>query len=125
MPLSPGLRRCPQRELRPELLHERSRARHWLVGAVRGRERLTASAGPPEVPGGYPSEVELYVATADGGLPKWDKQVACAAYPGTVAYTFLAGGDYEWYCHVPNADVTWTVNYGFAPPFNPAGRSPI
>lgn len=84
-------------------------------------ERITVSGGPPE--DGYPNRVTLYI---DPGIappeevPLGGTQVDCVAYPGTVGYTFLTDGHYRWFCETNGYNVTWTVNCGVAPPFDPA-----
>lgn len=99
----------------------------WFEGQFAAGERLTASAGPPEGGPVAGEKVMLYVDSAPRrDFPLWDLLVACVAYPGTVGYTFLADGGYSWMCvaavpgSVNGSYVTWTIDCGLAPPFNPA-----
>ena len=83
-------------------------------------ERITVSAGPPE--DGPANRVTLYIdpgVAPPEEVPLRDTTVDCVAYPGTVGYTFLADGHYRWFCETNGYNVTWTVNCGVAPPFDP------
>jgi hypothetical protein len=85
----------------------------WIDGHFAAGERLTVSAGQPGGPGG--GSLKLFIENAPG-----DMLVACAGYPGTVGYTFLWGENVSWeVMFTGGPTVTWTIDCGLAPPFNP------
>jgi hypothetical protein len=95
-----------------------------MDGQFAAGERLTVSGGPPD-DGPYPGDMvrlRVDLATPESlmsGEPNDGTLVDCAAYPGTVGYTFLADGLYSWLCEIgPNG--TFTVHCGPAPRFDPA-----
>ena len=53
------------------------------------------------------------------GEPPDGTYVACAAYPGTVRYTFPADGVYSWMCEIDPVSGTISVDCGVPPPFDP------
>jgi hypothetical protein len=122
--LSPGCAACAAQGVFPALPSGLGGEGQFAAG-----ERLTVSGGPPDdgpVPGAM---VRLYVDLATAETLMWGEcphgqhmsctWVDCAAYPGTVGYTFLADGLYSWLCEIgPNG--TFTVHCGPAPRFDPA-----
>jgi hypothetical protein len=116
MALSPGCADCAAQGVFPGLPSGLGGAGQFAAG-----ERLTVSGGPPD-DGPYPGDMvrlSVDLATAETlmyGDP--GTVVDCAAYPGTVGYTFLADGLYSWMCEMgPNGTIS--VNCGVAPPFDP------
>lgn len=125
MALSPGCAYCAAQGVisPPGLL---SGSGYGGAGQFAAGERLTVSGGPPD--DGPGSMVWLHVDLATAETLMWGEEdpragaatlVDCAAYPGTVGYTFPADGVYSWMCDIGGCNCTISVNCGVAPPFDP------
>jgi hypothetical protein len=116
MALSPGCADCAAQGVFPGLPSGLGGAGQFAAG-----ERLTVSGGPPD-DGPYPGDMvrlSVDLATAETlmyGDP--GTVVDCAAYPGTVGYTFPSDGLYSWFSEI-DGDGIISLDCGVAPPFDP------